>query len=572
MFRSATGAAVDYYFFNGPKLDDEVAGYRHATGAAPLFPKWAYGFWQCRERYDNQKMILEAASEYRKRQIPVDLIVQDWQYWGHWGWGAYNWEEKRYPQPAEMIKELHEQNIRFMISVWSNPKGGPSNKEWQAMNGFVPVDSDLAGKPNAKGQVPVPIWYDAFNPKAREVRWQGIKKAFFDIGTDAWWQDAAEPGDDGNAINNTQVFLGNANRFRNAYTLFTNRCVYEGQRAAAPAKRVCILTRSAYTGQQRYAAASWSGDIRGDWVTFRRQLPAGLNFSLAGIPYWTTDTAGFFRPKNQYADPDFNDLLTRWFQMSTFCPILRVHGFGTETELWKWPLAEQNLIRYDRLRYRLLPYIYSMAWSITNSGYTPMRALVMDFATDKKVHGIDDQYMYGPAFLVSPVFEAKATTRKVYLPAGTTWTNFWTGETQAGGREIVAAAPQETIPLFVRAGSIVPIGPELQYAMEKPADPIELRVYRGADGAFTLYEDEGDNYNYEKGARSTIPITWDDTKGILTIGARNGSFPGMLAKRTFHPVLVDGGHGVGDAPAASPDRTVIYDGTAVSVSLKPTTR
>ncbi len=564
VFRSSIGDTVDYYFFYGPKLDDVVAGYRLATGAAPLFPKWAYGFWQCRERYDNQKMILDAASEYRKRQIPVDLIVQDWQYWGHWGWGAYNWEEKRYPQPAEMIKKLHEQNIRFMISVWSNPKGGPTNKELQAMNGFVPVDSDLAGKPNAKGQVPVPVWYDAFNPKARDVRWQGIKKSFFDIGTDAWWQDAAEPGDDGNAINNCQIYLGNANRYRNAYTLFTNRSLYDGQRAASADKRVCILTRSAYAGQQRYAAASWSGDIKGDWETFRRQLPAGLNFSLTGIPYWTTDTAGFFRPKNQYTDPDFNELLTRWFQMSTFCPILRVHGYKTETELWKWPLAEQNLIKYNKLRYRLLPYNYSVAWKITNEGYTPMRALVMDFADDPKTHAIDDQYMFGPAFLVSPVFDAKATARKLYLPAGCSWINFWTGETQAGGREINAAAALDTLPLFVRAGSIIPIGPALQYAMEKSADPIELRVYRGANGAFTLYEDEGDNYNYERGTHATIPITWDDAKGVLTIGARAGSYPGMPTKRTFNIVFVGKDNGVGDLPTAQPDKIVAYDGQAIS--------
>lgn len=564
-FRSSIGDAIDYYFFYGPKLDDVVAGYRSATGGAPMFPKWAYGFWQCRERYSSQKQILETAEEFRKRRIPVDLIVQDWQYWGRYGWGAHRFDERHYPDPAAMTAKLHDMNIRFMISAWSNPKSDKTHQQLKAINGLVPVDSELAGKPNAKGQVPQPVWYDAFNPQARQVRWAAMKMGFFDIGTDAWWQDATEPGDDGNAIHNAGIFLGNANRYRNAYTLFTNQCAYEGQRAASAEKRVCILTRSAYPGQQRYATASWSGDIRGDWATFRRQIPAGLNFSLTGIPYWTTDTAGFFRPKTQYTDPDFNELLVRWFQMSTFCPILRVHGFKTETEIWKWPLAERNLLKYNHLRYRLLPYNYSWAWRVTRENYTPMRALVMDFPDDPKVRKIDDQYMFGPAFLVCPVTQPKATSRKVYLPKDPPWTDFWTGRKLEGGKEIEVPAALDTLPLFVRAGSIIPVGPELQHTSEKPADPIELRIYPGADGTFTLYEDEGDNYGYEKGRYATIRFDFDDDKRTLTIGPREGSFPGMLAKRTFRVVIVADGHGTGDQQMEKPDKSFEYDGKAVFV-------
>jgi alpha-D-xyloside xylohydrolase len=330
-----------------------------------------------------------------------------------------------------------------------------------------------------------------------------------------------------------------------------------------------ILSRCAYPGQQRYAAAAWSGDISGDWLTFARQIPAGLNFSITGLPYWTTDTGGFFHPRDQYASPDYNELLTRWFQWSTFCPILRIHGYGTATEMWNWlPATQTNLLAFDQLRYRMLPYIYSVAWKVTSERYTPMRALVMDFPKDARAMPIDDEYMFGPAFLVCPVTTPQATTRTVYLPSGAFWVDFWTGDTFTGGKVVTANAPISILPLFVRAGSIVPFGPVLQYATEKPADPIELRIYRGADGEFTLYEDEGDAYNYEQGSFATIPFTWNEAAQKLTIGKRAGRFPGMLKERTFRIVFVAPGYGTGLAAEKKPEVIVHYTGKSVTVSGK----
>jgi alpha-D-xyloside xylohydrolase len=552
-FRSEVGDAIDYYFFYGPNADEIIAGYRLATGDAPLFPKAAYGFWQCRERYSSQAQMLAAARQFRLKQIPVDFIVQDWQYWGNHGWGAYQWDLKNYPAPAKMIAELHTNHFKYMISVWSNPQGIVGKALAATTNGLIPRSE----------------WMDVFNPAVRALRWEYMGQAFFGIGADAWWQDATEPGDDGNSVSGVQCFAGSANRVRNSYPLFANQATYEGQRATDASKRVVILSRSAYPGQQRYAAAAWSGDISGDWLTFARQIRGGLNFSLTGLPYWTTDTGGFFHPQNQYTSPDYNELLTRWFQWSTFCPILRIHGFGTSTEIWNWlPQTQTNLMAFDELRYRMLPYNYSVAWKITGERYTPMRALVMDFPKDDKVRAIADEYLFGPAFLVSPVTEPQATRRTVYLPAGTKWVDFWTGETFAGEKTVTANAPVSILPLYVRAGSIVPLGPVMQYATEKPAEPIELRVYRGADGRFTLYEDEGDNYNYEKGQYVTIPFEWNEARQTLAIGKRSGKFPGMLKERTFHVVFVSPGHGTGMAAESHADAVIHYTGKAVTFRLE----
>jgi alpha-D-xyloside xylohydrolase len=549
-FRSEVGDAIDYYFFYGPTADEVVAGYRLATGAAPLFPKAAYGFWQCRERYSSQEQMLAAARQFRSSGIPVDYIVQDWQYWGPHGWGAYQWDALHYPDPAGMIAELHTRHFRYMISVWSNPDGT--------------VGKALAAMTN--GLIPRSQWMDVFNPAVRRLRWEHMNASFFSLGADAWWQDATEPGDDGNAVTGVQCFLGSANRLRNSYPLFANQAAYEGQRGTDSSKRVVILSRSAYPGQQRYAAATWSGDVNGDWLTFARQIPAGLNYVITGLPYWTTDAGGFFHPRDQYTSPDYNELLTRWFQWSTFCPILRIHGYGTETEIWKWlPATQTNLIAFDQLRYRMLPYNYSVAWKTTLEHYTPMRPLVMDFPADKIVLPIADEHMFGPAFLVSPVTTPQATSRPVYLPAGTKWVDFWTGETLPGGATVTADAPIRLIPLQVRAGSIVPLGPAVQYAMEKPSDPVELRIYRGADGKFTLYEDEGDNYNYEKEQHATIPFEWNEARQTLTIGKRAGKFPGMLEERTFNIVWVSKDHGTGIPSTDRPDAVIRYKGRAVKV-------
>jgi alpha-D-xyloside xylohydrolase len=551
-FRSQLSEGIDYWFFYGPELDDVVAAYRTATGTAPLWPEWAYGFWQCRERYSSSQQIVDTVTEFRRRQIPIDLIVQDWQYWGSHGWGAYEWDAAKYPDPAKMIAAVHEQNVRFMVSVWSNPRG-KAGADLKAHN-FTFPGTDRND------------WIDPFNPAARELRWKYLHDAFFSAGADAWWQDATEPGDDGNSMLGHTVFLGAGELYRNAYPLFANQTAYEGQRQTSRDKRVVILTRSAFPGQQRYATAIWSGDINGNWETFRRQISAGLNVSVAGLPYWTTDTGGFFRPRDQYQSDDFADLLVRWFQFSTFCPVQRTHGYQSETEFWKYPAAEKILIAYDRLRHRLLPYTYSTAWRVTHDHYTMMRPLVMDFRGDASAADISDEFMFGSALLVSPVTQPKATTREVYLPkAG--WVNFWTGESTAAGKHAAAAAPPDQIPLFVRAGSIVPLGPDVQYAREKPADPLELRVYRGADGSFTLYEDEGDSYRYEQGAYATIPMHWDEARATLTIGNRAGGFPGMLQERTFRVVCVRPGKGAGALVEKDADAEVRYTGKAVEVRV-----
>lgn len=551
-FRSEVGDAIDYYFFYGPGADQIVAGYRKATGDVPMLAKAAYGFWQCRERYSSQTQILDAASQFRARQIPVDFIVQDWQYWGNHGWGAYEWDASNYPDPASMIADLHTNHFKYMISVWSNPSGS--------------VHTALASIGN--GLIPNTTWMDVFNPAVRALRWQYMNSAFYSIGTDGWWQDATEPGDDGNSVSGVNCFAGSANRVRNAYPLFASQATYEGQRAADATKRVTILSRSGYPGQQRYGAAVWSGDVNGDWPTLRKQIAAGLNYSITGLPYWTTDTGGFFRPSNQYTSSDYNEVLTRWFQWSTFSPILRIHGYQTATEMWNWlPSTQTNLLAFDQLRYRMLPYNYSVAWMTTSQRYTIMRPLVMDFANDANALGISDEYMFGPAFLACPVTTPQATTRPVYLPAGTAWRDFWSGESLAGGQTVTANAPLANMPVYVRAGSIVPFGPALQYATEKAPDPVEVRVYPGANGQFTLYEDEGDSYAYEANTYATIPISWDDTAKTLVFGARQGSFPGMLASRTFHVVWVYPGHGTGTPNDSPADVTVTYTGNPVQVSI-----
>ena len=551
IFRSLVGNGVDYYFFYGPNLEDVIAQYRQATGPAPLFPEWAYGFWQCREHYASSDELVEAVREYRKRNIPVDLIVQDWQYWGSHGWGAYEWDTSRYPDPAKLIADLHALHSRFMISVWPNPKG--------------PVHDALAAIPHG---LLVDDIYDPTNPEARKIRWSFLRKAFFDPGTDSWWQDAAEPVDDGNGMAGRECFLGSGDFYRNSYPLFHSQCVYDGQRATSYEKRVVNLTRSGYLGQQRYGTCIWSGDVAGDWAALRRQIPAGLNFCLTGLPYWTTDTAGFFHPDGQYTSPDYNELLVRWFQFSTFCPILRVHGGGTHTEFWNFlPETTRQLIAYDNFRHRLLPYTYSMAWQVTNAGSTLMRALPLDFRTDAKACAIPDEYMFGSALLVSPVTQPKATTRQVYLPQGTGWYDFWTGARNDGGQEILADAPLAQIPLEVRTGSILPLGPVVQYAGEKPADPIELRVYPGGDGHLDFYEDEGDSYRYEQGVHAVIPLSWDDKSHNLTLGDRQGSFPGMLQVRTFRVVRVGKDHGIGLGETREVDVTVHYDGSKQTIKL-----
>lgn len=556
---------IDYYFVYGPEMDRVVAGYRELTGDAPLFGKWAYGFWQCKNRYRSQEELLGVAAKYRDLKIPVDNIVQDWFWWNRKGEHVFN---SNYPDPKGMVDRLHESNFHLMISVW--PFFEPGSAEYAEMErrGWFVDTFKYAKPPYHADRMAV---YDATNAEARKYYWGLMDKGLFKLGVDAWWLDTTEPETEGQEDNiqlGHKLAMGSGNRYVNVFSLLTTGAVHDGQRSASNDKRVFILSRSAFAGAQRNAVTAWSGDINSDWFSYRRQIPAGLNFSLSGLPYWTTDIGGFLSGGSP-SDPAYRELFTRWFQYGTFCPIFRVHGTRNrpdENELWSYgPEAQKILVSYDRLRYRMLPYIYSLAWMTTHDRYTPMRPLVMDFRGDTRAADVGDQFMYGPAFLVSPVTEPAATTRHLYLPKAT-WVDFWTGTGNAGGTAVDAPAPIDRMPIFVRAGSIVPLGPELEWASQKPADPLELRVYRGADGSFTLYEDEGDTYNYEKGQFATIPLTWDEAKQTLTIGDRAGTFPGMLAERTFHVVFVGASHGVGIDAEAKPDRVVKYSGKALTVT------
>ena len=554
-FRSRAGSSVDYYFLYGPNLNTVVSEYRDATGEAPLFPKWAYGFWQCRERYSSEQQILDTAAEFRKRQIPVDAFVQDWLYWDKYGWNAMKFDETHYPDPAGMMDALHKENLHLVISVW--PKFGTQTdvyKQLESASVLIPGETPTHEQ-----------WLDAFNPKGRSLFWQDIDKGLFRYGLDGWWLDASEPEFD--PLRGQMTFLGPGDFIKNAYPLYETTAVYQGQRATNSEKRVVILTRSAFIGQQRNSAASWSGDISGNWETLRRQIPAGLNFSMSGLPYWTTDVGGFFRPDDQYTSDTYHELLIRWFEYGTFCPLFRIHGYKSETEMWKFgPQVEQVLHEYDNLRYRLMPYIYSVAWDITSQGGTMMRALPLEYPNDVKVRDISDQFLFGPSLLINPVTQAGATTRAVYLPAGSAWFDFWTGKKSEGGQTIQAKAPIDRMPVFAKAGSIILLGPIVDSTRDKE-DPTDIRIYPGQDGHFLLYDDEGDSYRYEKGSYATISLDWNDRMHSLSLGKRQGEFPGMLKARNMRVFIVREGNGVGIGSQSKPDAIVQYDGSAQVIKL-----
>jgi alpha-D-xyloside xylohydrolase len=570
---SEAGKAIDYYFCYGDgTIDTAMKAYRHLTGDSPLMPEWELGFWQCKERYASQEELLGVAKRLRDLKVPVDGIIQDWQYWppGTNTWGSHLFDTNRYPDPVAMFKQLHDEHYHTLISVWAKfDLGSENSKELNAVGGMFTNVTSYAFPPG-HGQ-----WYDPFATVGRQTYWKQMRDQLFAKGADGWWLDAPEPEIGNMAFRTYKTPEGPGYTVYNAYPLMHSMGIYQGQRAATDQRRVVILTRSAYAGQQRNSAITWSGDIQGTWQVLKNQIPAGLNLSMSGIPYWNTDTGGFFgnraagngRPDN----PQYDELFSRWFQFSAFCPMFRVHGsYGLNPgkEFWRFPENTQQVLRtYLDLRYRLLPYLYSTAWQVTSEGSPFMRPLVVDFAKDPQVIGIGDQYLFGPAIMVTPVSTAGATNCSVYLPAaGAPWYNFWTGETSPAGQRVETAAPVETLPLFVKPGAIVPMGPFLQYSSEKPADPIELRIYRGANGKFTLYEDQGDTYDYEKGKYATIPISWDDAKRTLEIGIRTGDFPGMLKERTFNVVWVSANHGAGIPVTEKPDAAVHYSGKAVKVS------
>jgi alpha-D-xyloside xylohydrolase len=549
-FRSPNAKELDYIVFCG-SADSVIACYRNLSGNAPMFPRWAFGFWQCRERYTSGTHLVETVNEFRTRNIPMDVIVQDWQYWGNKGWGVPMFDDVNYANPAGFIKEIHDLHAHFNISIWSNPdKNSALGKEYVANNLYIGTSK----------------WLDYFNPVTRETYWNSLNENLFAYGVDSWWMDATEPEND--ALHGEKTYMGPGDFYRLTYPLFVSEAVYEGQRKTTSGKRVCILTRSAFLGQQRYGIINWSGDVGGTWDSYRRQIVAGLNYTITGLPYWTTDIGGFFRPGNsQYTDEKYRELLTRWYQWGAFNPIFRIHGFMTETEPWKYgQQVEENIRKMLNLRYRLLPYIYSEAWQITKNGSTLMRPFVMDFREDTAALNKPFEYMFGKAFLVAPVTEPGKSEWSVYLPESADWFDFWTGERFNGGRTISTDAPLDKIPLYVKAGSIVPMGKLVQYAGQKPADTLEIRIYPGADGSFGLYEDEGDNYNYEKGSYSIIPFAWDEKQQMLTIGDRQGNYPGCLVKRFFSIVVVNESKGIG-ASISKETKWTTYTGKKTEIKL-----
>jgi len=553
---------MDYYFIYGPEFDRIISAYRELTGAAPLFGKWAYGYWQCKNRYDSQAEILSIAKRYRTEHIPLDNIVQDWFWWNTMGEPVWN---KNYPDPKAMVDELHKENVHLMVSVWPFFRPGSRVYDDMAQKGFFIDKTKVAGFHPAGMAL-----YDAFNPEARKYYWNLMDNALFKIGVDAWWLDTTEPETEGreeSILLQNKTGMGSGARYANLFPLMTTSAVYQGQRAESDQKRVFILSRSAFAGAQRNAAAVWSGDVDPNWETFRRQIPAGLNYSLSGNPYWTTDIGGFVVANPD--DPAYRALYLRGFEFGVFNPIFRAHGTRTtnQNEIWSYGTEMQRILtRYDRLRYRLLPYIYSVAWKTTSENYTPMRALVMDFRDDPRFWNIGDQFLFGPSLLVNPVTEPGATSRHLYLPK-TKWYNFWTGEPLDGGRAVDVPAPLEETPVFVRAGTILPMGPPMEYS-RAANDPIELRVYTGANGEFTLYEDEGDTYNYEKGSYATIPIRWDDATRILTIGTRKGKYVGMPDTLAFRVVFVSANHGTGVEETRTPESIFSYDGRSHEITRR----
>lgn len=553
-FSSIAGHSVDYYFLYGPEMDSILHQYRSMTGHAPMLPKWAYGFFQSKDRYKSLDEIQSIAQRYRQEHIPIDAIVQDWFWWKTEGDPIFN---SNYHDVPKDLETLHDEHIHTMISVWGL---------------FDPASENFKSLAARQFDVPQAHVYDATNPAARDFYWKNLAGKLFVQGWDAFWLDSAEPEEYwphmGDAIlRNKHLAIGNGAEYTNVFPLLHTEGIQKHWLETTDRKRVFLLTRSAFVGQQRVGATVWSGDVYSTWWGLSHQIPAGLNFALSGYPYWTTDIGGYW-PAHEGAvqEPAYQDLYARWFEFGTFCPIFRSHGHRPNNEMWTYDRVEPILLEYDKLRYRLMPYIYSLAWKVTDQDYTIQRPLVMDWRTDPNTWNIGDQFMFGPEILVNPVLQQNATERTVYLPSSPAWFNFWTGASTRGGQEIRADAPLSRMPLYIRAGSILPLGPEIEYATQDPSGPIELRVYRGADGQFDLYEDSGDTYDYLKGQHSIIPMRWDEHSQTLTIGARQGSFPGMVEKRTFRIVFVGASHGVGPGITPSADREVSYVGTEAQVT------
>ena len=608
-FDAEVGDGVDYYFMYGKSADGVIAQMRYLSGDVPMFPMWTYGFWQSKERYKSAAETEGIVDQYRALNVPLDGIIQDWQYWGsNYLWNAMDFLAEDFANGKQMIQNVHRKHAHFMISIWAS--FGPMTQQFRELNEkglLMPFETwpqsgiSHIWPPVMKYPSGVKV-YDAFHPEARAIYWKYLK-TLYDYGTDAWWMDSTDP-DFFNPKESDyahKVYGGTWRSQRNAFPLETVRGIYQSQRKDYGQKRVFIMTRSSYAGQQHYGSNMWSGDVNSSWDMLRKQVPAGLSYSLTGNPNFNTDIGGFFcgsyntkgsgsAPRN----PQFQELYVRWMQYGLFCPVFRSHGADAPREIWQFGKKGEPV--YDaiekqiRLRYRLIPYLYSTAWQVTSNNDSYMRPLFSDFAADKKVWNINDEFMFGHSILAAPIVKAQYTEEKIirtdamtgwnrqdakgqkedgrgidwtatktatkYLPKGAAWYDFWTGKYYAGGQDVTLATTLDRVPMFVRAGSILPLGPEMQYVGEKAWDNLEVRIYPGANGSFTLYEDEGDNYNYEKGQYATITFQWNDKARTLTIGERKGSYPGMLQKRQFTIVTPNG-----------KQKVIEYNGQKMQVSI-----
>jgi len=591
-FKSDVGDCMDYYFMYGVNADGVIAGMRDLTGQAPMFPLWTFGFFQSKERYKSQDEVVGVVKKYRDLGVPFDGIIQDWQYWGNnYLWNAMEFLNVDFPNPKKMIDDVHNLNAHMLISIWNS--FGPMTKQYKELDKIGAL-MDFQTWPQSGSEKWPPMKdypsgvrvYDPFNPDAREIYWKYLNKGIFSLGMDGWWMDSSEPDhlDFKPSDLDNKTYLGSFRKVRNAFPLMTVGGIYDHQRALSSDKRVFILTRSAFAGQQRYGANTWSGDVTASWDALKNQITAGLNFSLSDIPYWNSDIGGFFlsRFRKKLDDAGYRELYARWIQFGAFCPMMRSHGADAPREIWQFGKKGDKVYdaieKYINLRYLLLPYIYSASWDVTANQSSMMRALMMDFPKDKQALDINDEYMFGKSILVCPVttpMYSKDTnedfgpvkSRELYLPKGSDWIDFWIGNKFNGGQKISKETPLDIMPLYIKAGSVLPIGPKVQYALEKKWDNLEIRVYEGGNGQYTLYEDENDNYNYEKGTFSTITFSWDDAKKVLTINDRKGTFPGMLAERKFNIVKVAAGNGIGMETAVKYNQVVNYKGMKVVVKL-----
>jgi alpha-D-xyloside xylohydrolase len=588
---SEMGNDIDYYFIHGDSMDEVISGYRYVTGKSPIMPAWAMGFWQSRERYKTQDEILTALRELRKRKMGVDNIVMDWQYWKTDSWGSHEFDPARFSDPKGMVDAIHDLNARFMISVW--PKFYPTTKNYKelAANGWVYLQ---AVKDSILDFVPpgfVATFYDAYAPGARKLFWKQMNDNLYRLGVDAWWMDASEPNiKDCTPMSYQKALtgptaLGPSAQYYNTYALVNAQAIYEGQLKENPDDRVFLLTRSGFAGLQRYSTASWSGDIGTRWEELKAQISAGLNFSISGIPYWTMDIGGFC-VENRYRTgqliydktgvenddlKEWRELNARWYQFGTFTPLYRAHGQFPLREIYNIAPedhpAYQTILYYNQLRYRLMPYIYSLAGKTYFDDYTIMRPLVMDYASDLAVRDNSTQYMFGPSMMIAPVYTYKATSREVYFPKGTDWYDLYTGKRYKGGQKQEVEAPFERMPIFAPSGGILLYGPEITYVNEKKPEVIDVYIYAGKDGSFYLYEDEGTNNNYQKGTYSKIDFNYSDATNTLTIGSREGSYPGMLSERTFNIIYVSPNAPAGWDNKGKPAKVIEYKGEQISVKL-----